>query len=175
MQIHVEDLASRRPVLIEGCISCDTLAGKIRPPGGIIGQNEHWMFFCGSQPLLVPGRGYIILKRHCEHLSEIAPPEAATLGPMMRRAAQAVVNVLQPAKVHFGLYAETVKHIHFHVMPRMPDLPAGNVPLTFLLKWCQILNRFGLKRPYSDEYVARIAAQMRAEFQKLAQMEAGER
>lgn len=154
-------------MLVEGCLSCDTLAGKIRPPGDIIGENEHWMFFLGSKPLLVPGKGYIILKRHCEHLSEITPDEADTLGPMMRRAAQVMKGVLNPAKVHFGLYAEGVKHIHFHVFPRMPDMPAGNIPVTMLHLWYGLLNRFGLKRAYGDEEVARIATQMRAEYQRL--------
>jgi diadenosine tetraphosphate (Ap4A) HIT family hydrolase len=148
------------------------LAGKIEPPGGVVGENEHWIFFCGSRPLLVAGQGYIILRRHCEHLEEITPQEAATLGPMMRQVAQAVKSVLQPVKVHFGLYAESVKHIHFHVVPRMSYLPASNIRLTFLVGWYRILNRLGLKRPSGEEEVARIARQMRAEFQKLIQTEA---
>jgi diadenosine tetraphosphate (Ap4A) HIT family hydrolase len=96
---------------VAGCLSCDTLRGTVQVPGGIVAEDAYWAFFCQSRPLMVPGRGFIVLKRHCEHLSEITLQEAASLGPMMRRTAQVVMAVLQPVKVHFGLYAEGVKHI----------------------------------------------------------------
>jgi diadenosine tetraphosphate (Ap4A) HIT family hydrolase len=158
-------------MLIEGCLSCDTLRGEIQVPGGIVAENEHWAFFCQSRPLMVPGRGSIVLKRHCEHLSEIAPQEAAALGPMMRRTAQVMMAVLHPVKVHFGLYAEGVMHVHWHVLPRMAYLPASNVWIQRLIPWVRILHRLGLRRAYPDEQVASIAARMRAEFERLAHNE----
>lgn len=154
-------------MLVDGCLSCDTLRGTVQVPGGIVAEDAYWAFFCQSRPLTVPGRGFIVLKRHCEHLSEITPQEAAALEPMMRRTAQVVMAVLQPVKVHFGLYAEGVRHIHWHVMPRMAYLPASNLWINWLTPWVRILHRLGLKRAYPDDQVAQIAAQMRAEFERL--------
>jgi diadenosine tetraphosphate (Ap4A) HIT family hydrolase len=153
--------------LVEGCLTCDTLRGKVQVPGGIVVEEAHWAFFCQSRPLMVPGRGFIVLKRHCEHLDEITAQEAAALGPMMQRTAHVVRTVLRPVKVHFGLYGEGVKHIHWHVVPRMAYLPASNLWLNYWTAWIRILNRLGLKRAYPDEQVAPLAEQMRVEFERL--------
>ena len=92
------------------CVSCATLSGVNVPPGGIIYDDSQWVVFLRARPLLVPGQGFIVLKRHCEHLSELTPAELAALGPMLQHTQRAYDRVLQPAKVHFGLYAEGVKH-----------------------------------------------------------------
>jgi len=76
----------------------------------------------------MPGQGFIVLKRHCEDVGALTAEEAATLGEVMRRAAVAFTQVLAPERVHFGLYAEEVRHVHLHVLPRTRDLPAGNIP-----------------------------------------------
>ena len=84
------------------CASCATLSGVNVPPGGILYDNSHWVVFLRAQPLLVPGQGFIVLKRHCEHLSELTSAELAALGPMLQRTQSAYDRVLRPAKVHFG-------------------------------------------------------------------------
>jgi diadenosine tetraphosphate (Ap4A) HIT family hydrolase len=143
------------------CVSCNTLAARPLSPGGIVYQDDHWAFFLRSRPLLVPGQGFIVLKRHCERLSELTPPELQTLGPIMQRAEYALDQVLKPTKVHFGLYAEAVQHIHLHVLPRMSTMPAGNIPVTLLSAWYDVLTRIGLRRPYPDAMVADVAHRLR--------------
>ena len=143
------------------CISCDALAGTPAPLGGIVYQDDNWAFFLRSQPLLVPGQGFIVLKRHCERLSELTAAEVQTLGAIMQWTEVALDRVLQPAKVHFGLYAESVQHIHLNVLPRMPTMPAGNIPITFLHIWCNILVSLRLKRAYPDSAVVDVAQRLR--------------
>jgi hypothetical protein len=29
-------------MLVPGCVSCDILAGRLKPPGGVIFEDEHW-------------------------------------------------------------------------------------------------------------------------------------
>jgi diadenosine tetraphosphate (Ap4A) HIT family hydrolase len=87
---------------------------------------------------------------------------------MMRWTAQALEEVLQPAKVHFGIYAESVKHLHVHVFPRMPDMPAGNIPNMWIGRWVDFLQSLGLKKAYPDEVVARYAEPLRGAYLKLA-------
>jgi diadenosine tetraphosphate (Ap4A) HIT family hydrolase len=154
-------------VLTPDCISCNTITGEIDPPGGIIYENEYWIMFLRSKPLLVPGEGFIVLKRHAEILNELTAAELTSLGPTMQLTFETVSNVLKPAKVHFGLYAEAVKHIHFHVFPRTSYLPAGNIPITILGVWYDLLHTVGLRRAYQDDEVSEVAARMRQEFQRL--------
>lgn len=152
----------------EQCISCATLAGDNQPPGGIVYEDAYWVFFLRSRPLLVPGQGFIVLKRHCERLNDLTPAELAALGPMMQQTQVALDLVLNPAKVHFGLYAEGVKHIHLHVFPRMPAMPAGNILIAFLQVWYEFLVYLRLKQPFFDTTVADVARQLRHAFQTLA-------
>ena len=84
---------------------------------------------------------------------------------MMQCAEHALHQVLKPVKVHFGLYAEAVQHLHLHVLPRMPTLPAGNIPVTILSTWYDLLVRIGLKRAYPDTVVADVAHRLRAAMQ----------
>lgn len=150
---------------VASCVSCKTVSGRTTPVGGVVYQDAYWMLFLRSQPLLVPGQGFIVLKRHCEHLTELTPAELASLGPMMQRTHQALDQVLKPAKVHFGLYAEVVKHIHLHVLPRMPEMPIGNIPVTLLGGWYELLKQLHLKRPFTDEAVADVAQRLRQTFE----------
>jgi diadenosine tetraphosphate (Ap4A) HIT family hydrolase len=144
------------------CLSCQTLAGVQQPPGGIIYRDAYWSFFLRPRPLLVPGQGIIVLNRHCERLSELTAEEAQALGPLMQRVEAALDQVLKPARVHFGLYAEAVRHIHLHVLPRMPAMPAGNIPITLLSAWYDLLTRLRLKRAYPDGAVVDLARRLQA-------------
>jgi diadenosine tetraphosphate (Ap4A) HIT family hydrolase len=134
------------------------------PPGGILYDDSHWVVFLRARPLLVPGQGFIVLKRHCEHLSELTPAELGALGPVLRHTQCAYDLVLQPAKLYFGLYGEGVKHLHWHITPRLPSMPAGNIPLTFLHVWVGTLAAMQLKRPFSAAIVAEVAEQLRQAF-----------
>ncbi len=149
------------------CLSCRTLAGEVVPPGGIVYDHAHWVVFLRSRPLLMPGQGFIVLKRHCEDVGALTAEEAATLGEVMRRAAVAFTQVLAPERVHFVLYAEEVRHVHLHVLPRTRDLPAGNIPTTLLGAWYALLKRLHLRQAYSDDEVAQVAGMLRAAFAHL--------
>ena len=148
------------------CQSCNTVLGFVPPPGGIIYENNHWIVFLGAGSLSVP-QGYIVLRRHCEEMSELTTEESCTLGTVMRSTTQVFRNVLKPARVHLALYAEVVRHIHWHVVPRLPNMPAGNIPLAFLIAWNRSLQRVGLRHVCSDTQVAMLALQMRSEFERL--------
>ena len=150
------------------CVSCATLTGASHPPGGILYDDTYWVVFLRMRPLLAPGQGFIVLKRHCEHLGELTPAELAALGRVMHHTQCAYDLALQPAKVHFGLYGEGVKHLHLHVMPRMPDMPAGNIPLTFLHVWAELLAAVRLKRPFADAVVQEVAERLRQAFVTVA-------
>ena len=157
---------------VDGCVSCDTLVGKIKPPSGLVYENGHWIVFLRYRPMVL-GYSFIVLKRHCEHLAELTPEEALTFGPIMQKTCLALSRVLQPkpAKIYVSSWGEGVKHIHFHVLPRAPKMPAGNRPVSLLLLIYGFLNKLGLKKAYSNEEVAKVAEQVRMEFQGIIQEE----
>ena len=115
-------------MVTNGCLSCDILSGKVKTPGGIIYEDAFWLIAMGFKPLRSPFYPFIILKRHCEHMHELSTQEAISLGETMKLTAQVAMDVIKPAKVHFAIYAEQVKHLHVHVTPRMPSMPAVNKP-----------------------------------------------
>ncbi len=80
----------------------------------------------------------------------------------MAKTAQAMSLALHPVKVHFGLYGEGVKHVHLLVTPRMADLPAGNIPLSALTLWRDMLQSLRLRKTISDEMVTSAAEEIKA-------------
>lgn len=151
-----------------GCLSCDTVSGYFHPPGGIVYEDAYWLVALRARPIRMPCLPFIILKRHCEDVAHLHAVEAESLGPLMRLTAQVLDRVLQPAKVHFGLYSESVQHIHLHVFPRMPTMPAGNIPNRHINRWYAWLHKMGLRQPFADEAVATYAVRMREEYAALA-------
>ena len=150
------------------CISCATVAGSILPPGGIIFETSTWIVVLRANPVRSPCLPLIILKRHCEQIADLSCEESSSLGRLMTLTAQVLTNVLQPAKVHFGIYAESVKHIHVHVFPRMPNMPAGNIPNLWIEARMNLLHSLGLKKAYPDEVVAQYAEKLRKTYLELA-------
>ena len=104
------------------CLACSVNAGAIGPPGGAILSDELWQVDHELTPLL---RGYLILKprRHVHELADLTDSEAAALGPILRRLHRAMRKVLDPERIYTASFAETVHHLHFHLIPRYPDMP----------------------------------------------------
>jgi diadenosine tetraphosphate (Ap4A) HIT family hydrolase len=147
-------------------MSCDILAGKLAVPGGVIYENEYWHVDSVIRPIVWRGFLIVKLKRHCEHLAELTREEAATLGPVIHTACSALKQILKPAKVYVCSFGDGVKHIHFWVLPRQPDMRPGmhwvmlNLDIRIMLT-----RRFGVKKwIVSDEKVGDIAEQVRQHF-----------
>jgi diadenosine tetraphosphate (Ap4A) HIT family hydrolase len=107
------------PGSVEGCISCDILAGRRDCPGGLIDETGRWTVTHCVGPL---GVGTLIVapKRHVVHVWDLDPEEAEELGPLLRRTAGAIAAVLDPHQVYVSLWshADNVPgHIHFVLQP----------------------------------------------------------
>jgi diadenosine tetraphosphate (Ap4A) HIT family hydrolase len=144
------------------------MVAGVRPaPGGVVHEGDAWMVVLRSRPLLTPGEGYILLRRHCEDLSGLTDAELATLEPLMQATAQAMTTVLRPAKVHFGLCSDALRHIHWRVLPRVEGIPASNLPIALLASWRIALSALRLRRPIGDDQVAQIAEKLRLAWPRL--------
>ncbi len=88
-------------------------------------EDSHWRVEHIIEP--IPMVGWLIAKplRHVTSFAELTLDEAASFGPLMRRVVAALTAVLAPAKVYLCLFAEAENfaHLHFHLIPRAPDLP----------------------------------------------------
>jgi diadenosine tetraphosphate (Ap4A) HIT family hydrolase len=153
-------------VLVDGCLACNVLTGKIKAPGGTIYEDDYWIVEHSLSPVLLPGYLIIKLKRHCENLAELTPEEAIALGPIIQNTCLALSRVLKPAKIHVCSWGEQVKHIHFHVIPRTSDMPVGNLLLLIYMRIKKLLNQLGLSRWVSDEEAAAVAAKVRQELEQ---------
>lgn len=65
-----------------------------------------------------PGRVVLAYKEHIGEQFEI--PEADYLRFMLdlRRVGKALKETFHPAKVNFGAYSDTLKHAHWHIVPK---------------------------------------------------------
>jgi diadenosine tetraphosphate (Ap4A) HIT family hydrolase len=104
------------------CFACDVNAGRVPAPGGPIYRDELWLADHGIDRFV---RGYVVLKplRHVHELADLLPDEAATLGHVMRRIHAAMRSALEPERIYVCSFAETVHHLHFHLLPRYGDMP----------------------------------------------------
>jgi len=147
-------------------MSCDILAGKIASPGGAIYEDDYWHVDSVVGPVYWPGFLIVKLKRHCEHLAELTPQEAAAMGPVIQRTCAALTAVLQPAKVYVCSFGDGVRHIHFWVLPRPPEMRPGMHWVMLSLDVRGFLTRrLGVKRwVCSDQEVAELADRLRDQF-----------
>jgi diadenosine tetraphosphate (Ap4A) HIT family hydrolase len=157
----------------QSCLVCETLSGKISPPGGILYSSSGWAFYLHAEPLLVPGQGFAVLKRHCESLDELSFDELLTLGPFLSVVTWALAQGLSAERVHLGLYGEDTRHVHFHVTPRLAGMPRGNIPLTLRSAWVKSLRRARLSRPFEPALVESVAGRLRQVFEQASLLRDG--
>lgn len=97
----------------------------MRAPGNVVFEDELWRVEHILEP--VPLAGWLVLKplRHVTSFADLTTSEAAAFGPLLHRVTQALTQVVLPAKVYVCLFAEAqgFAHIHFHLIPRGPDVP----------------------------------------------------
>lgn len=68
----------------------------------------------------------LVHERRIATLAEMTEEDAAILGQLIRRVSAAVQNGTGAVKTYVMQFAESAEHayVHFHIVPRMTDLPA---------------------------------------------------
>ncbi len=105
------------------CLACSLTRGEPEPPGGQIFATEGWVVEHCVGPL---GVGTLIVKplRHCLSLADLTSAESAELGPLLKRVATALRELLDPVQVYCTLWSHAgwePAHIHLVVQPIGPD------------------------------------------------------
>ena len=99
-------------------MACDVLTGKRQAPGGVIYEDDYWRVDHCLSPVLLP----LTRLPHHQDQAALTPEEGAALGPIIHNTCLVVSQILQPAKVYVCSFGEAVKHIHFYVIPRSPNI-----------------------------------------------------
>jgi len=76
----------------------------------------------------LPGWLVLVARRHIQSLDELTDPEAVELGRLIQRISSALKEVTGCVKTYVLQFAESPKHqhVHFHIIPRMADLPENH-------------------------------------------------
>jgi diadenosine tetraphosphate (Ap4A) HIT family hydrolase len=103
----------------EACVTCDLATGAQDLPGGRIHGTAGWIVEHCIGPL---GVGTLIVKprRHVVHVADLSDAEAAEMGPLLRRTAQVVTDLIGPDQVYVCLWSHSggrPVHIHWVVQP----------------------------------------------------------
>ena len=76
----------------------------------------------------LPGWLVLVTRRHIAALDELSDEEASELGPLIQQTSAALKSVVGCQKTYAIQFAEAAEHphVHFHIVPRMADMPPEN-------------------------------------------------
>ena len=68
-----------------------------------------------------PGRCILVLRRHAEEFCELTKEERVALQEDLARVTAALKKLYHPGKINLGVFGDTVRHFHVHVVPKYDD------------------------------------------------------
>jgi diadenosine tetraphosphate (Ap4A) HIT family hydrolase len=142
------------------CYTCaQTAAGRDAPPWQRIAVDDHWRV-AHAFNTAVPGWLVLVPKRHVTALAELTDSEADSLGSWQVRLSRALARVLGCQKTYVAQFAEAdgFAHVHFHIVPRPPDLARE-------LRGPRIFQLLGVadEAQVGDDEMNRLAAELAAQ------------
>jgi len=141
------------------CHTCELIqrrdAGNA-PDWDCIHRTPYWDVV-HSYNTTLPGWLVLVARRHITSIAELTEAEAAEFGPLMRQVSLILQDLTGCAKTYVMQFAEQADHphVHFHIVPRMPDLPAD-------CRGPNIFKYLGVQEPLTEEAMNQLALQIRA-------------
>jgi diadenosine tetraphosphate (Ap4A) HIT family hydrolase len=106
------------------CFSCRNTAAADLPIRERILRTPHWRV---AHAFDTAARGWLVVLpvRHVSALADLDAAAAVELGSLLVDVSAALRDVVGCAKTYVALFAEAegFSHLHFHIVPRMPDQP----------------------------------------------------
>lgn len=150
----------------EGCGYCDVLAGRAEGPQRAFDDARYVVFMGRFQPT-GPGYALVIPRTHVDDLHALTDEECGGMLATLRRVSDAVVRAFDGVTSttimqNNGRPAQSVAHLHFHVVPRWegdgyPCTTDTETPVAELASQARQL-RVGLTDVRVDEVRATVAA-----------------
>jgi diadenosine tetraphosphate (Ap4A) HIT family hydrolase len=112
---------------VSACKTCELIARRdagADPPWDCIHRTSLWDV-AHSYDTALPGWLVLVVRRHITSVDELTEAEAAELGRLIRHVSGALKEVTGCLKTYVIQFAERADHphVHFHIIPRMADLP----------------------------------------------------
>lgn len=112
---------------MRGCRTCELIARRDRgdaPPWDEILRTSLWDVVHNYDTSL-PGWLVLVVRRHLSAIDELTEEEAVELGALLHRTSKALKAVVGCEKTYVLQFAEHPEHphVHFHIVPRMADMP----------------------------------------------------
>jgi diadenosine tetraphosphate (Ap4A) HIT family hydrolase len=109
------------------CRTCELITKRdagTAPLWDCIQRTQYWDVV-HSYNTALPGWLVLVARRHMAAIDEMTEDEAVELGRLIRQVSLALKEVTGCAKTYVMQYAEHPDHphVHFHIVPRMPDQP----------------------------------------------------
>ena len=148
------------------CPACAEIAGEISAPGGIVYQDSAWFVSHHTGAYTDPGELIVKTRRHCESLGEVTRGEWESLGPVLRSAVRAMDGVVTAERIYIVSFNERLRHIHFLLLPRTRDMPAGHVISDLYRRVRNLLRKIGVLRNPTSADRAEVASRIRQAWQR---------
>ena len=68
-----------------------------------------------------PGRVTVAYREHIGDLNELDAEQLRLYFQDVQKASRAVLKAFHPDKINYGAYADTMHHLHFHLVPKYRD------------------------------------------------------
>jgi diadenosine tetraphosphate (Ap4A) HIT family hydrolase len=109
----------------DDCLTCAAGEGRLQlalVPS--LAVTDHWRVEQGH-PSKVRGWLVVVLRRHAPALHDLTADEWSDLGTVLAAVCQAHRDVVRAEKEYVMQFAEADghQHVHFHVVPRLPEWP----------------------------------------------------
>ena len=69
------------------------------------------------------GRCLVAYKDHVDDLNLLSDDDRNAFMADVAKVTRAMQKVFNPAKINYGAYADTLEHLHFHLIPKYVDGP----------------------------------------------------
>lgn len=107
------------------CPICEKHKQQANP----IFEDTDWIVNPGPLSSQTLGYMYIEPKRHVENWSELTDEEMAKVGSLIKHLEQALKKELPIDRVYVVTISEAVRHLHFHIIPRIEGMATKGLDL----------------------------------------------
>ena len=67
------------------------------------------------------GRCNVVYKDHAVEFHELSDEQRSTFMSDVAKVANAIAAAFNPTKINYGAYADTISHLHMHIVPKYED------------------------------------------------------
>src|SRR5690606_12311995 len=104
-----------------GCLACERISEIVSGvnPYFVAELDESYAVLSDDQPY--EGWTILLLKEHCEPLTELPVDRQLRLFKDVARVAGALQREFRPVRINYECMGNQLHHIHWHVIPRYAD------------------------------------------------------